>query len=259
MTMLPRSTSAPSSPARALSERSQWERAFVQVTDRHVMDYLSVVTDTAMQLNRVEPSVVAQLYSETVDSIITDLGLSAGAADIVRTQYLDSPLSSEVYETAAYLLESSRSQQLTDTQRRDLLSEGLSYETATIVQDPALVASSAPRIIGNLLARAHSRGKRWRAAAREDARTASSGAYNETQIRRIQADSKLTHKRWVTRRDQRVRHSHHRADGQTIPKASLFQVGAARLLYPGQGTFPYDEIANCRCIVVGVPAADVRK
>jgi hypothetical protein len=54
-------------------------------------------------------------------------------------------------------------------------------------------------------------------------------------------------KEWVSREDDRVRPTHHEADGQQVPVASYFMVGGFPLLFPGDPSAPAQEVVNCRC------------
>lgn len=59
-----------------------------------------------------------------------------------------------------------------------------------------------------------------------------------------------THKKWLSQRDDRVRHSHEECDAQgVIPLGATFVNG---LRYPGQADAPPEEVINCRCVLVGV-------
>lgn len=56
-------------------------------------------------------------------------------------------------------------------------------------------------------------------------------------------------KTWRTRRDDRVRHTHKGAEGQTVPFTAPFWVGGVPMAHPGDPTAPVQEVANCRCQV----------
>lgn len=58
-----------------------------------------------------------------------------------------------------------------------------------------------------------------------------------------------TAKKWVTRGDSRVRHSHQALDGQTIPLTQQFTIpnSGIAIRYPGDMTAPLSETINCRC------------
>lgn len=59
-------------------------------------------------------------------------------------------------------------------------------------------------------------------------------------------------KQWVTRHDDKVRHSHQRVDGQRVSMSGTFDVDGNKLRYPGEPVGPPDVWINCRCLVVGV-------
>ncbi len=62
-------------------------------------------------------------------------------------------------------------------------------------------------------------------------------------------------KGWIATLDGKTRPTHWAADGQRVPLAGKFKVGAAELEFPGDPTGPPEEIKNCRCRV-GISAAD---
>ena len=56
-------------------------------------------------------------------------------------------------------------------------------------------------------------------------------------------------KRWLSQRDDRVRHSHEACDKQGwIPLGKSFSNG---LRYPGDANGPIEELVNCRCVLIG--------
>jgi len=58
-------------------------------------------------------------------------------------------------------------------------------------------------------------------------------------------------KTWLTMRDKRVRHTHMKVDGKTIPIQSVFLVGDSEFLFPKDQTFSpsANEVAGCRCSI----------
>lgn len=60
---------------------------------------------------------------------------------------------------------------------------------------------------------------------------------------------------WIATLDSKTRSSHWRADGQRVALEGRFQVGNARLEFPGDRSGPPEEWKNCRCRV-GVLAPD---
>lgn len=56
-------------------------------------------------------------------------------------------------------------------------------------------------------------------------------------------------KTWHAERDERTRHTHRKADGQTRLAGNPFTVGGVKMMRPGDPTAPIHEVANCRCWV----------
>jgi predicted RNA binding protein YcfA (HicA-like mRNA interferase family) len=91
----------------------------------------------------------------------------------------------------------------------------------------------------------------WRARMQRDIRTGYTYVYGRQVQKQIEKFG-FTEKRWVSRHDERVRHTHMEANGQTVPVHSQFTVGGSRLSFPGDPLGPYEEIVNCRCVPVAV-------
>lgn len=64
-------------------------------------------------------------------------------------------------------------------------------------------------------------------------------------------DQGFTRKRWVTKRDSKVRETHAEAEGQTVELDEPFIVGGYPLMHPGERPAPPAIVINCRCVMVG--------
>ncbi|QDH93071.1 MuF-like minor capsid protein [Microbacterium phage Margaery] len=93
-------------------------------------------------------------------------------------------------------------------------------------------------------------GMNWMDRMKRDARTAVTGLDGMLSTAEM-ARRGLPFKMWVTRRDERVRHAHVAADGQTVPTDAPFNVGGYPMMHPGDRSAPAALTINCRCITVG--------
>ena len=75
--------------------------------------------------------------------------------------------------------------------------------------------------------------------------------YSIVQYKRFQREQ-VKFKRWVSNHDDRTRPDHLAADGQVQLKDDPFQVGGSLLDAPGDPSGPASQVANCRCVMVGV-------
>lgn len=68
--------------------------------------------------------------------------------------------------------------------------------------------------------------------------------------RQVQAVKNGKHwKTWQTMKDNRVRDSHMLVDEKTIGIFDYFDVGGAKMLYPGDTSAPPEELIGCRCVL----------
>jgi hypothetical protein len=98
---------------------------------------------------------------------------------------------------------------------------------------------------------------RWPNRARTVARTETIGAVNAGVFRGAELDAEergdvAPVKVWISTDDSRTRPTHVEADKQRTLLRSPFQVGGARLLFPGDPTGPAQEVINCRCTILPV-------
>ena len=95
--------------------------------------------------------------------------------------------------------------------------------------------------------------------ARTIARTESHGARNVAAMTTLQQfesgygiEPGVMRKQWQATEDERTRHTHHEADGQTVGFTEPFTVGGSSLAFPGDPTGAAGEVINCRCATIAV-------
>lgn len=99
--------------------------------------------------------------------------------------------------------------------------------------------------------------ERWPNRAMTVARTETIAAVNAGIFRAAQLDAEARGdlapaKVWIATEDTRTRPTHEAADRQRTLLDSPFQVGGARLLFPGDPTGPAQEVIQCRCSLLPV-------
>lgn len=65
-----------------------------------------------------------------------------------------------------------------------------------------------------------------------------------------------TQKRWIAVHDNRTRHAHLSADGQTVEQSGVFLVGGEQMQFPGDPAASGANTINCRCFQELVPMRD---
>jgi hypothetical protein len=65
-----------------------------------------------------------------------------------------------------------------------------------------------------------------------------------------------TQKRWVAVHDNRTRHTHLSADGQTVDSTAFFTVGGEQMEFPGDPSASGKQTINCRCFAEDVAVRD---
>lgn len=126
---------------------------------------------------------------------------------------------------------------------------GVAGRHAREVRDAVLTADAEADTLDDVLGRieqAHRRGGNWLLMS---GRTLANALANDAALRTA-VRLGVTHTQWLSRRDDRVRHTHVAADGQVRPVGERFKVGRFYLIHPGDPSdLPesWSEIANCRC------------
>jgi hypothetical protein len=91
----------------------------------------------------------------------------------------------------------------------------------------------------------------WPSRAKTIATTEVTRAYGGATVaagmEQSRVTGKLVFKEWLTEADRHVRATHRAANHLRVPLASVFPVGEAYLLYPGDASGPPNEVINCRC------------
>lgn len=95
--------------------------------------------------------------------------------------------------------------------------------------------------------------------ARVIARTESHGARNVAAVATLQrfeseyaVGPDVMRKQWQATEDERTRHTHDEADGQTVAFGDPFTVGGFSLAFPGDPAGPPQEVIACRCTTFAV-------
>lgn len=92
-----------------------------------------------------------------------------------------------------------------------------------------------------------------RVSALRTARTAVTWAQNAGRLDSYAAAAKMgiqTKKTWLATLDNRTRHAHAMADGQTVPYDKPFTVGGYKMMGPGDPSAPGHLVYNCRCTLI---------
>lgn len=106
--------------------------------------------------------------------------------------------------------------------------------------------------IGALRARVRRAEDLTRSEADRMARTEVISASNAGAVADVEllGDDAPPYRQWLSTLDSRTRPTHVRADGQVIKAGDTFQVGTARLRFPGDPSGPAHEVMQCRCTIL---------
>eukprot|EP00112_Aurelia_sp_Birch-Aquarium-sp1_P001820 Seg11976.5 transcript_id=Seg11976.5/GoldUCD/mRNA.D3Y31 product="putative protein" protein_id=Seg11976.5/GoldUCD/D3Y31 len=81
------------------------------------------------------------------------------------------------------------------------------------------------------------------------ARTETGVAY-ESGRQLTMKEAGVTHKKWLTAGDERVRLTHYAANGQVVGIDEMFTVGNMEMMHPADPNAPAEEVINCRCVSI---------
>lgn len=224
-----------------ISWQAGLERHLERELEKRTKVALSRIKDQAMQLSLTSAFARSQ-WDLAVNDTLKAINLED--ADLA-SELIDLQLGDDAYDTVINVMSLGSLQD----NREDLinaLNEALGLDT------PSLLAAGG--WISKLLNPARALGPKWRVRVKRATRTAFTGLTG----RLVMVELRLrgsTGKRWVSRHDDKVRHSHLEADGQVQPLEQPFRVGNVDLDYPGQKGKPLEETANCRCLIMPAEAS----
>jgi hypothetical protein len=187
--------------------------------------------------------------------------LPAAVAEYVSAGMAESSLPTEAYTSTMAVFQRASEQAWSTTDTVEALRAALSPDGGETFLVPltasAMLTAAAPVVkrdaegkpIYRATAGLDQGGMNWADRMKRDARTAATGLDGTITLAAMRTQGVET-KRWVTRRDERVRPAHAGADGQTVPVSEPFIVGGYSMMHPGDRNAPIDLTVNCRCIMI---------
>lgn len=133
------------------------------------------------------------------------------------------------------------------------IGSGAGYQALRAAQAAAAADAAGKSVseILDLLDEQAEHAHRWAQTISETAtKTVTEAAHAHTAALVAAATGGQVSKTWRTRRDERVRPDHERADDQKQPLAGVFTVGGVALRWPGDPLGPPEQVRNCRCRVL---------
>lgn len=221
------------SPGHALSERASLERGFESQMMWSVSSFLAAVANDP----RMSSGEVHGQWAKVIEVV----GVCSAA-------YLDVPapvpgraISNEFLQNQQRRMRANPLPDLVHTTALAVWAEGGDVREALSLDTSSVALTAALGFVG----------RTWRAIVSLFVRTESTAMKN-TELMFKLLDKGVKEKRWVAHHDDLTRATHRAADGQVQLLNQPFEVGTARLQYPGVNTGPNEEILNCRCVIVGV-------
>lgn len=252
-------------PGAAIARQAAMESQLLGVAEAGLRAFLAGVRATALG-GTLYPPQVQSLWSAMLADM--ESALPRDVWDYVGEEYRAESLPDDVYTSvqvlfAAYATEFGRTPGPNDRRLQEELARVLSVDGFAVEQINAsagwLEKVSSFEVIRNEQALTaaswwdslQETGSVWIKRIRRTTRTSATGMSGWLTITAIRLQD-YSHKRWVTRHDDRVRHTHRLADGQTVPVDQPFIVGGFPLMHPGARGGEYGEIVQCRCVLIGV-------
>lgn len=250
-----------SNPGLAFARQAGMEAQLLRSAESALAFFLSAVKTKAMSRTLYPPQ-VSSLWSMAVQMILDDL--PAEAAEYVRSDFEESDIPTDVYSATQAVLTAAAQAYASDSALSQELDRVLSVNGFAVEQINASAGwleresslDATLREARSLTAASwwdslQETGSVWIKRIRRTTRTSATGLNSVITITAIRLQD-YSHKRWVTRHDDRVRFTHKLADGQTVPRDMPFLVGGYTLRFPGDRSAEYGEVVNCRCTLIGV-------
>ena len=243
------------SPSAAFGRQAANEAALLRSAEQVTRAFLAAVRDRAIRDGIVYPPFVANRWMDAVEELLS--ALPSSQQEYVRDEFLNDSLPDDVYATVTQVLATHSATFSTHSERDAAITSALDPDgfhpeqlVASLGSDAGLDAEFEALVAGywDGIEKA---GSVWIKRVRRITRTSATGLAGWITVTAIRLQD-YPSKRWVTRHDDRVRHTHREADGQTVPSGVPFTVGGFPLMYPGDRAAEYGETVNCRCVLVGV-------
>lgn len=261
-------------PGRAFARQTAMEAQLLRAAESALRNFLSNVADRAYRERTIYPPVVANLWTNAVTDILS--ALPSEVAEYVREDFEQSDIPDDVYTATTVVLAAAAKAFASEAELRQELNRVLNPDGFAVEQINAsagwLERTSSWGVVfreavpGELAGEfddleaitaaswwdsLQETGSVWIKRIRRTTRTSATGLNSWITVTAIRLQD-YSHKRWVTRHDDRVRHTHSLANGQTVPTSQPFIVGGAPIMYPGERSADYGEVVNCRCTLIGV-------
>jgi hypothetical protein len=241
------------SPAKALAQQANMEARVEAVLLSQLSKFLdSVLIETLNSRRYVSGAFYADEWTRFMGAVALSRRLPVEVAEYIAVTLADSPTPDEAWSSAMSVLSRSSEQAWSLAEEEVALRAALSMEsgeTFLTAAAPVVKRDDDGKPIYRRTANLDEGGISWVARMRRDARTAVTGLYGDLATEQMERAGAIT-KRWVTRRDERVREPHAAADGQTVPLDQPFIVDGFAMRYPGDRNAPAYLTINCRCVTV---------
>lgn len=227
------------SPADAVLRQHAMQRAFEGELTAVTQKVIRLAKRSALDGKQPNPAEMSQMWTDEVTRRVENMPIMADkpasaefALGVLATDYR---LVDSIYATTVVVLNEASAEGVLPYARNARLRDALSLDTS----DSVLIAA-----VGEW-------GMTWRNRIEQMATSVATSVVNwATGIALLLLG--LEGKRWVTRRDSKVRPEHAAVDGMTVYAAQKFIVGGFAMDMPGDTAAPMNLTANCRCVAVAV-------